>query len=325
MAHRFVVLCADGVPAIDVAGVVDVLDAANRIVAAEGRPAPYETILASLAGGPLACTSGIQLHTRALAGVGAIDTLVVPGAFPRIDPLTEPAFVAAVRHGAAGARRVVSVCNGAFALGAAGLLDGRRVTTHWSQCAALAAAHPTATVEADRIFVRDGDLVTSGGASSGIDLALALVESDLGAAIARTAARWLVVYLHRPGGQSQFSAPPAAPATTVAPIEAAVRAIHAEPTADHRVATLADAVGLSRRHFARVFQAETGTTPARYVEGVRVEVAARLLESTTYDHETVARRSGFSSAEVMRQVFRRERGVTPGQHRRRFATTAGDP
>jgi transcriptional regulator GlxA family with amidase domain len=258
----------------------------------------------------------------ALADVrGGIDTLIVAGGEGVHQAIADPEFVAAVRRAATGARRTTSVCTGAFMLAEAGVLDGRRATTHWHSCRTLARRYPGVTVDPDPIFVRDGDVWTSAGVTAGIDLALALVEDDLGSEAARTVARWLVVYLQRPGGQSQFSAPlrlgrPARPA-----LRDLLTWIAGHPDQDCSIAAMARRAGMSERTLARTFRAECGTTPAGHVEAVRVEAARHLLETTDLNVAAVAARCGFGTAETLHRAFRRGLQVTPDGYRRRFRAT----
>ncbi len=316
MTHQIVFLCVDGFQLIDLAGPMDVFDTANRV---RGQEPYYRLTVASPLGGAATSSSGLTVQTELASELDFdIDTLVVIGSFAQKESLTEKAFTRLCVDLSRRAERLVSICNGAFALGAAGLLNGHRVTTHWSEGEELATACPAASVDPGRIYVRDGSLYTSGGATSGIDLALALVAADLGVNVARTTAKWLVVFLRRPGGQSQFSSASAPVEAVSVPIEQALKLIHDDPSADHSVGNLASQVGLSRRHFARVFKAETGATVARHVESIRVERATVLLESTELSHEAIATHVGFNSGEAMRQVFHRERGISPSQQRERF-------
>ncbi|MER7973129.1 helix-turn-helix domain-containing protein, partial [Streptomyces sp. NPDC096080] len=216
------------------------------------------------------------------------------------------------------ATRLVSVCTGAIALAAAGLLDGRRVTTHWAYCATLARDHPAVEVDPDPIYVRDGRVSTSAGVTSGIDLALALVEEDLGRDTALTVARHLVVFLRRPGNQAQFSAQLAAQTARREPLREVQQWITEHPADDLSVGALAARAALSPRHFARAFEAETGTTPGRYVDRVRVEHARRLLEDTVDGVEEISRASGYGTPEAMRRAFVKALGTAPAEYRRRF-------
>ena len=249
---------------------------------------------------------------------GPLADLVVPGAFDVDAMLRVPGLVDGVRRLARHARRLISVCSGAFVLGAAGLLDGRRATTHWAGCARLARAFPRATVLPDPLFVRDGALYTSAGVTAGMDLALALVEEDLGREVALSLARWFVMYLVRPGGQSQFSAHLEAQHAERAPIRDCVAWIAGHPAADLSVEALARRAAMSPRNFARVFHAEVGTTPARHVARARLEAARRWLEDSDLPAKVVAQRSGFGSVESLRRALRDALRVTAGDYRARF-------
>ena len=227
-------------------------------------------------------------------------------------------LVSWVRAAAKRSRRVCSVCTGAFILGAAGLLEGRRVTTHWASCDLLAEQYPSVTVEPDQIFVRDGDVYTSAGVTAGMDLALALVEEDLGRATALEVARWLVMFVKRPGGQSQFSAQLAAQTAEREPLRELQDWIAGNLDADLSVPALAERAHMSERNFARAFRKELGMTPAAYVETARVEAARIALESADTPVEVVARGNGFGTVETMRRAFHRRLGVGPADYRARF-------
>jgi transcriptional regulator GlxA family with amidase domain len=256
---------------------------------------------------------------RALASIrGAIDTLVVVGGEGAERAATDPELVAWVERAARRSRRVASVCTGAFVLAAAGLLDGKRATTHWRSCGQLAREYPDVLVEPDPIFVRDGNVWTSAGVTAGMDLALALVDDDLGRDVALMTARQLVMFVQRPGGQSQFSAQLGAQLATRDPLRDLQQWIADNPDEDHAVERLAGRVAMSPRHFARVFRDEIGCTPAAYVERVRVEVARRLLESTALPGPDVARAAGFGTTETLRRAFARRVGVGPSEYRDRF-------
>lgn len=313
----------DGVQLLDLAGPADVFDAATRVLKARGDGGGYRLTIATPDGAAVHTSSGLSLEADvALSELdpSRVDTLLIAGGRGRRGAVRDPRLVKALPRAASRARRVGSVCGGAFLLAAAGLLDGRRVTTHWSGCEELARAHPQVTVEPDRIFVREGSVVTSAGVTAGIDLALALVEEDYGTTVARTVARWLVVFLQRPGGQSQFSERLQAPVPPSSPIRSLVDAIVAEPADDHRVSALAELAALSERQLSRLFMRQTGTTPARFVERVRVEAARDLLEAGGLPVEVVAERCGFGSAETMRRGFLRVVGVAPSEYRKRFST-----
>jgi transcriptional regulator GlxA family with amidase domain len=319
---RIVVLALPSSQSLDVTGPVEVFDAASKV--AGGAPA-YEISVVAPGGGELTTSSGLRLLVDPLPGArAALDTILVAGGegARRLGPDDEA--VAWLRRAAPRARRVGSVCTGAFALAAAGLLDGRRCTTHWAHCAGLARKFPAAEVDPDPIYVRDGDVWTSAGVTAGMDLALALVEEDLGPEVALEVARWLVVFLKRPGGQAQFSAGLAAQASA-ASVREPLRELQGwmadNLAADLSVGALAARACLSERHFARAWRAETGQTPAASVETLRVERARALLEDGTAV-DAVARACGFASAEVLRRVFHRRLGVAPSAYRERFRTAA---
>jgi transcriptional regulator GlxA family with amidase domain len=213
---------------------------------------------------------------------------------------------------------VATVCTGAFLAAEAGLLDGRRVTTHWARAAQLAAEFPALEVDPDPIYIRDGKFWTSAGVTAGIDMALALVQDDLGSEVAQTVARWLVMFLHRPGGQTQFASPPWVPRAERSAVRAVQTLVEAAPGGDHRLPVLAAAAAMSVRHFTRVFTAQVGETPGRFVEQVRLEAARRDLETTNDTLDIIATRCGFGTAETLRRVFHRRLGVAPNSYRRRF-------
>jgi transcriptional regulator GlxA family with amidase domain len=219
--------------------------------------------------------------------------------------------------------RLASVCTGAFLLAEAGLLSGRKVTTHWEYCAQLADQYPDVTVDPDPIFIKDGNLATSAGVTAGIDLALALVEDDLGRDAALLAARQLVVFLRRPGSQAQFSAQLSAQVADRQPLREVQQWIADHPAADLSVDALAVRARLSPRHFARAFAAETGLPPGRYVDRARLEAARRHLEDTAEGVEEVARGCGYGTTEAMRRAFVKALGVSPAEYRRRFRPKAG--
>jgi transcriptional regulator GlxA family with amidase domain len=332
---RVVVLALPNTQSLDVVGPVEVFDAAARVVVArqgEPSPPPYRVSVVAPPGGAGAeadavvrTSSGLRLLADPLPR-GAIDTIVVAGGEGARRAGSDDPAIAWLRRAAPRARRITSVCTGAFALGRAGLLDGRRVTTHWAWRSALARECPGAIVDPeDPIYVRDGSVWTSAGVTAGMDLALALVEEDHGADVALEVARWLVVFLKRPGGQAQFSVGLAAQTAVAATAREPLRALHAwmndNLSADLSVGALAARACLSERQFARAWRAETGATPAAFVETLRVERARSLLEDGVAV-EVAARECGFGSAEVLRRVFHRRLGVAPSAYRERFAKVA---
>jgi transcriptional regulator GlxA family with amidase domain len=320
--HDVVVLLADGVQLLDVAGPVDVLDAANRLGAAP----PYRVRLASPAGADVRTGGGVVLRADLDLDrlTGPLGTLLVPGALPTPGTgsrVLDGRLDQAVARLAPNARRVAAVCAGSAVLAATGLLDGRRATTHWATARSFGRDFPAVRWEPDRLVVADGHVLTSAGVSAGLDLALSLVDADHGTVVAREVARWLVVFLRRPGGQSQFRSPGVVPPFADDLLRTAVDAVLRRPAADHRVETLAASVGLSPRQLSRRFVDRVSVTPARFVERVRVEAACDALERGD-TVQAAARRSGFGSAEVMRRAFLRVRGVSPSDYRDRFAAAA---
>ncbi|MET8541388.1 GlxA family transcriptional regulator [Kitasatospora sp. NPDC004799] len=308
------VVLYDGVQSLDVTGPVEVFTGA---CAASGRPDAYRVTTAAPGGGPVRASSGLRLLPDAdLADAGPVHTLLVPGGEGTRH--RDPALVTRIRDLAGRAERVVSVCTGAFLLAEAGLLSGRRATTHWAHCEALARRHPDVEVVPDPIHVRDGRIATSAGVTAGIDLALALVEEDLGRETALVVARHLVVFLRRPGNQAQFSAQLAAQVAARQPLREVQRWIAEHPEADLSVGELARRAALSPRHFARAFAAEVGVPPGRYVDGVRLEAARRLLEDTEDGVEEIARHCGYGTPEAMRRAFVRALAAPPAEYRRRF-------
>ncbi|MET0459217.1 MAG: helix-turn-helix domain-containing protein [Ilumatobacteraceae bacterium] len=323
--RRVVIVGYPGVQALDVTGPHEVFAGASRVLGATspGRVA-YEVEVAALAPGPLRTESGLQLVAAPLDPVSPVDTLIVPGGAGVNAAAADEALVTVVREVAGRSRRVVGVCSGAFVLAAAGLLEGRRATTHWARAAQLVAEHPDVLVDVDPIWTRDGDVWTSAGVTAGIDVALALVEDDHGVDVAETVARWLVMFLRRPGTQSQFAAPVWRRRAREEPIRRAQELIDADPADDHRLGRLATRVAMSERHLLRRFRAEVGITPARYVAAARVAAARRELEDTDEPVAAIAAAVGFGTAESMRRTFVRDLGTPPDDYRRRFTHHRND-
>jgi transcriptional regulator GlxA family with amidase domain len=305
------------VQAIDVFGPLEVFSAADRLAGG----GEYAVELLAADAEPIETSSGIGvLPSRSLfAARGPLDTLILAGGEGVDAALQEGRLVRWVARAAPRSRRVCSVCTGAFLLAEAGLLDGRRATTHWAACEELARRYPLVHVQPDPIFVRDGAIATSAGVTAGIDLSLALVEEDLGPRIAREAARWLVLFLKRPGGQSQFSAPLERPLPERRGLRELQEWMHGHLDEDLSVTVLAERALMSPRNFARVFRAELSMTPASYVERLRVERARSLLEAGEEPVEIVAEACGFGTVETLRRAFQRAVGVSPSQYRERFA------
>jgi transcriptional regulator GlxA family with amidase domain len=321
-SRRIVIIAFPGLQPLDAVGPVEVFAGATRAAAALGQPGGYEVTVASLDGAPVRTESGLGLCTSPLPAAGErIDTLVLPGGDGVEAARRDASLLGWIAEAAPGCRRVVTVCSGTFLAAAAGLLDGRRVTTHWARASRLAAEFPALTVDPEPIYIRDGRFWTSAGVTAGIDLALALVEDDVGAEVAQTVARWLVMFLHRPGGQTQFASPVWVPRAERSAVRTVQSRVERAPGDDHRLPVLAAAAGMSVRHFARVFHSEVGETPGRFVERVRLEAARHELETTDATLDVVARRCGFGSAETLRRVFARRLNVAPDAYRRRFQVT----
>ena len=315
-ARVVVMVVFDDVTMLDVAGAGEVFAEANRY------GADYQLKIASLDGRDVTTSIGTRLGvTDAISSIESADTVVVAGSDDLPRRGIDPELVAAVESVATRTRRLASICTGSFILAQAGLLDGRRATTHWHDAGLLARAFPDVTVEPDAIYVRDGDVFTSAGVSAGIDLALALVEFDYGTKLVREVARWLVVYLKRAGGQSQFSVLVETDPPADSPLRAATDAVTADPGADHSVKRLAARASLSTRQLTRLFQSELGMTPARYVELVRIDFARGALDGGRPVADA-ARLAGFGSTETMRRVFLTDLGITPKAYRDRFRTAS---
>nr|WP_082978883.1 GlxA family transcriptional regulator [Mycobacterium sp. 1081908.1] len=311
-----VIVVFDDVTMLDVAGAGEVFAEANRF------GADYRIKIASVDGRDVTTSIGTRLGvTDALSSIESADIIMVAGSDDLPRRAIDPALVDAVKSAAERTRRLASICTGSFILAQAGLLNGRRATTHWHDARLFARAFPDVAVEPDPLFVRDGDVFTSAGVSSGIDLALALVEMDHGTELVRDVARWLVVYLKRAGGQSQFSVLVEAQPPPQSPLRKVTEAISADPAANHSVKTLAAQASLSTRQLTRLFQSELGTTPARYVEMVRIDAARAALDAGRSVADT-ARLAGFGSTESLRRVFVDQLGVSPKAYRDRFRTAS---
>ncbi|NWB22285.1 MULTISPECIES: GlxA family transcriptional regulator [unclassified Pseudomonas] len=314
------VLAFPNVQVLDVTGPLQVFASANDLARQQGLPLPYAVSVIAAQAEPVMTSAGLALVAEPLPPADApCDTLVIAGGWGVYGAAEDPALVDWVRQKATQARRMTSVCTGAFLLAASGLLDGRRVVTHWTRCEELARKYPQLTVEANPIFIQQGNLWTSAGVTAGIDLCLALVEEDLGRAVALEVARHLVVFLKRPGGQSQFS-------VTLSLQKGGSRfaELHAwiaeHLTLDLNVATLAAQAGMSERSFVRHYRSETGQTPARAVELIRVETARRQLADSSVSIKRIAVHCGFGCEETMRRSFLRAVSITPQAYRERFSS-----
>jgi transcriptional regulator GlxA family with amidase domain len=315
--RRVEILAFPRVQLLDVAGPLQVFATANDLAQEAGEPPPYAPHVVAPQAGPVVTSAGLPLLAEALSsGRQGPDTLLVAGGFGVHEVAGDQRVLRWIVRRAGQARRTASVCSGAYALAAAGLLDGRRVTTHRRHCAELARRYPSLQVETDPIFVHDGEVWTSAGVTAGIDLALAFVEADCGRARSLAVARRLVVFARRPGGQAQFSA---GLALAAEPDFDALNAWMADNLHhDLSVPRLADRAGMSERSFARRYRAATGITPSRAVERLRVEAAREALGVTRRSIKDVARRCGFGSEETMRRSFLRILAVAPRDYRLRF-------
>ena len=320
--RRVLFVAFDEVGLLDLTGAQTVFWAATKAMEARGLPG-YVRHTASLHGGLVRSAEGLELHTTVLADLGSepVDTIVVPGS-PHIASVLDQSapLVDWLRQAAGNARRTVSVCSGAFLLAAAGLLDGKRTATHWAMCDMLQQRFPALQIDRDAIFVQEGAVWTSAGVTAGIDLALALVKADCGHAVAMEVARELVVFLKRPGGQSQFSVLLESQTQGADSFDALHLWLGENlARADLTVEGLAEQARMSPRNFARVYKQKTGRTPAKAVEVLRLEAARRLLEESTHNVDQIASRCGFGDEERMRVSFQRHMGVAPRDYRRRFA------
>ncbi|HJH22032.1 MAG TPA: DJ-1/PfpI family protein [Pseudomonas lactis] len=313
------VLAFENVQVLDVTGPLQVFASANDLARQRGLPLPYAVNVIATQAGPVMTSAGLALLAEALPAIEQpCDTLVIAGGWGVYGVAEDPALVQWVRDKSRHTRRMASVCTGAFLLAASGLLDGCRVATHWTRCEELARKFPALTVEANPIFIQQGAMWTSAGVTAGIDLCLALVEEDLGRAIALEVARHLVVFLKRPGGQSQFSV-----TLSLQKSDSRFAELHAwiadNLTLELSIATLAAQAGMSERSFVRHYRTETGQTPASAVELIRVENARRQLADSTTSIKRIAMQCGFGCEETLRRSFLRALSVTPQAYRERFS------
>lgn len=304
--HEIGVLIFEDFQLLDAAGPISVFEMPVRGMS----PPPYRLTVYSTMGGPVRASSGVSLCSEKLSDDLVLDTLVVSGGEGTRHAMRDMEFLNAIKDLSGRTRRTTSVCSGAILLAAAELLDGRRATTHWRRCPDMARHFPEVIVEADRIFVQDGKFWTSAGITAGIDLALALVEDDLGPDVARRAARELVVHHRRHGGQSQFSVMQDVKLLS-GRFDSLIDWIRTHLASDLKVEQIAEQAGMSPRNFARVFRSETGTTPARFVEKLRLESARQHVETTSISLHQIALDTGFGDAERMRTAFIRAYGQPP--------------
>jgi transcriptional regulator GlxA family with amidase domain len=317
-AKRLVALVGyPGAQSLDIVGPLEVFTMANRF----GDPRAYEVILASPAGGTIVCNSGLSLGgSVALADVPVdLDTILVAGGNEdALRRVADQHVLQWLNERTLTTRRMGSVCSGALVLAAAGVLDGRRATTHWGYCDEMRKFRPAVRLEPDAIFVADPPFYTSAGVTAGIDLCLSLVEADQGPQVALAVARNLVLFMRRPGGQTQYSAGLNVQAAATPRLRQLIADVSADPTGDLSVPELAARAAMSERTFSRVFQKETGVGPATFVEIARVNRAKALLETSDWSLGRVAERAGFGSVEGLHRAFNKRVGATPGEYRARF-------
>ncbi|WP_296081062.1 GlxA family transcriptional regulator [uncultured Agrobacterium sp.] len=318
--RRIEILAFPDVQLLDVAGPLQVFASTNDLLVNAGKPAHYQPVAVG-AQTPIVTSSALTIGTSALSGASeALDTLIVPGGWGVYRACEDQQLVSWIAQRSKTARRTASVCSGAFLLASTGLLDGRRAVTHWQRCGEFRKHFPKVRLDPDPIFIQDGAIWTSAGVTAGIDLALALVENDLGREVALAVARQLVVFLKRPGGQSQFSA-----ALTLQDESGRFDGLHAwmmeNITQDLSLADLAEKAGMSLRSFSRHYREQTGVTPSKALEEMRLETARRLLEQAQ-PVSRAARRAGFGSEETLRRLFQRRFGVSPQAYRERFMAAA---
>jgi len=321
--RTIVIVGYDGIELLDATGPIEVFETVNKCMRENGDAGPtYAISILAESPGVFATSSGLKLIADAAWHdcPEEIDTLIVVGSTDQYldNALANKNLVGWLRDTGSRARRLVSVCTGAFLLAEAGLLDGRHATTHWMYVERLRDKYPRVAVEPDAIFVRDGSVSTSAGVTTCMDLALSLVEEDFGRKTALSVARRLVLYLKRPGGQTQFSTHLRAQMAVDGPLGQLLAWLEENVHLKVKVEELADRAAMSPRNFARTFVRETGMTPARYIDRIRLERAIHLLEDTTHRIETVALESGFASAEQLRRTFQRHMGITPLAYRERF-------
>jgi transcriptional regulator GlxA family with amidase domain len=316
--RRIGILAHDNVTMIDVAGPADVFSHANTFGAS------YETVLVSPDGGDVVTSNGLGLRVvTAASEIARLDTVIIPGAYGMVLRPFDPALVDAVRHLTSVATRVTSVCTGSFLLAEIGRLDHRRATTHWSQLDRFRATFPAVDIQDDALYVSDGDITTSAGIGSGLDLALTLVEDDYGPELARKTARQMLIFTQRPGGQSQFPAASRYDATDSRPLRALIDRIVGDPAGDYSLASMAASTHVSTRQLARLFQEELSVTPARYVESVRVEAAQVFLQRGR-TVQTAAELSGLGTAQTLRRIFLSRLGTSPSVYAERHRSPAAD-
>ncbi len=322
MKKRVEFFLYSGMLALDVTGPLDVFQTTNDLLSSNSKGQEgYELVFSALKPGPVATSSGLRFHADSPLGMKTADILLIPGGMVAETISRDSEIVQAISSAAQKAQRIVSICSGAFLLAAAGLLYGHRVTTHWIVADRLAERYPEVCVEPDSIYIQDGNIATSAGVTAGIDLALALVEDDYGPTLAIEVARILLLYRRRSGNQSQFSTPLAMQAKAGKRFKDLIDWVEIHLDRNLTVERLAEQAHMSPRTFARIFPSETGMSPGRFIEQLRIDRARELLESGAEGLENVACKSGFGREERLRRAFQRRLGVSPAQYRAHFSST----
>ena len=319
--HRVAMLAYDGAQILDITGPLEVFARTSRWLQDNGRcnGPVYKVEIVKDRAGLVTTSSGLQLvANRSWRDVRVVDTLLVTGGIGYLAAADNGPLLAWIVRQNRTAERIGSICTGAFVLAAAGLLDGESATTHWGYCDKLSAFCPATSVEPDAIFVRSGDIYTSAGVTAGMDLALAMVEDDWGRDVALAVARELVLFLKRPGGQSQYSTFLSAQETGSERFRKLQLWVLENLTSDLSVSALAERMAMSPRNFARAFAVEAGQTPGKFIQQARLETARRMLEETDFHIDQVAWRCGYNNPETMRKAFARHLSVSPGDYRQRF-------
>ena len=314
MKKKIALICFEQFQILDLTGPMEVFSAA----ALNGEPY-YDTVVLSKNGGLIKCSAGLTVKTTPFVALDGFDSLVVVGGSGTHTTIKDDTFIHYIKTQSANVKRVISICTGSFILAKAGLLAGKTATTHWASIEKMASENPSVDVESDALYIQDGNIFTSAGVTAGIDLALSLVKDDIGHEAAIGIAKGLVVFYHRPGGQSQFSIPLKNQALTDTPLQQLCEKITRNPGADLCINTLAGDMNMSPRNFSRKFSECVGISPGKYVEQTRLEAAKQLLETSKKNATQIAALCGFSNAEILRRVFQRHTGITPNQYRKIFS------
>ncbi len=311
--QKIAFICFDRFQSLDLTGPLEVFNYAQR----EGKPI-YSLQTYSLRGGTIKSTSGLEIQTKRFTPLSGNDTMVVIGGAGVYDAIEDKPFIRYIQTQAKKVKRVVSICSGAFALAEAGLLNGKRATTHWNVADRFIERYPQVNLEPDAIFIREGNIFSSAGITAGMDLSLSLVEEDVDRPTAMHIARMLVIYYRRLGGQSQFSEQLQTQTLDTKKFGKLLEYVRAHPNQDLSITSLALKSAMSERNFSRRFTDEIGISPGKYIERVRLNTAKHHLENTNMGLDVIAQKSGFNSGEILRRLFKRHHGINPSEYRKRF-------